>query len=190
MESSKDWPPISFPDLRDAGLPADAVSKLSTNEMWISGNPNRQKFGDLIPRILKDTYADTWVSLTTESSYYNRENTTFISEKTFKPIACMQPFIILGSKGTLKYLRRLGYRTFDGFIDESYDECEDGERYAAVIDSLKKIKNIQDKLSWYRSMQDILEHNHRVFLSIGTSRSVEHLEIIKYYKEYFKESDV
>jgi hypothetical protein len=102
----------------------------------------------------------------------------------------MQPFIILGSKGTLKYLRRLGYRTFDGFIDESYDECEDGERYAAVIDSLKKIKNIQDKLSWYRSMQDILEHNHRVFLSIGTSRSVEHLEIIKYYKEYFKESDV
>lgn len=190
MESSKDWPSISFPDLREAGLPADAVSKLSTNEMWISGNPNRQKFGDLIPRILKDTYADTWVSLTTESSYYNRENTTFISEKTFKPIACMQPFIILGSKDTLKYLRRLGYRTFDGFIDESYDECEDGERYAAVIDSLKKIKNIQDKLSWYRSMQDILEHNHRVFLSIGTSRSVEHLEIIKYYKEYFKELDV
>ena len=102
----------------------------------------------------------------------------------------MQPFIILGSKGTLKYLRQLGYKTFDGFIDESYDECEDSDRYAAVIRSLKKVQGIQDKLAWYKSMQDILEHNHRVFLSIGTSRSVEHLEIIKYYTEYFKELNV
>lgn len=190
MESSKDWPLISPGDLRDARLPIDYVSKISTNATWVSGNPNKQNFGDLIPRILKDTYANTWVSLTTESSYYRRENTTFISEKTFKPIACMQPFIILGSKGTLKYLRKLGYKTFNGFIDESYDECEDGDRFIAVINALKKIQNIQDKVAWYESMQDILEHNHKLFLSISTSRSIEHLEIIEYYKTYFKESDV
>ena len=59
MESSKNWPLISPADLRDAKLPLDSVNKLSTNEMWISGNPNKQRFGDLIPRILKDTYANT-----------------------------------------------------------------------------------------------------------------------------------
>jgi len=171
-------------------LPSDIIFKIPDKENWIAGDPNTQKFGDLIARILKDVYANTWVSLVTESSFFKEENTVFISEKTFKPIACMQPFIILGSKGTLKYLRKLGYKTFDGFIDESYDDCEDVDRFAAIIKSLKQIKNISDKVAWYESMQEILEHNHKLFLSIGTSKSIEHLEVIKYYNNYFKESHV
>jgi hypothetical protein len=98
----------------------------------------------------------------------------------------MQPFIIVGSKHTLKYLRQLGYQTFDGFIDESYDDCNDDTRFAAIIKSLEKIKQIDDKISWFKSMKDILEHNHRVFLSIGDTASYEYQEITKYYANYFQ----
>ena len=139
-----------------------------------------------VTRILNDVYQDTWVSLITESSYFDYEYSVFISEKTFKPIACMQPFIIVGGKHTLKYLRQLGYQTFDGFIDESYDDCDDEDRFSAIIKSLEKIKQIKDKISWLVSMREILEHNHKLFLSIGNTESFEYQEITKYYKNYFQ----
>ena len=31
------------------------------------------------------------------------------------------PFIVYGNVGTLKELKRMGFRTFSPFIDESYD---------------------------------------------------------------------
>jgi hypothetical protein len=191
MGSSKDWPHIDGPELVEYKLPSDIISKIgNTSPMWANGDPAKENYGDLIPRIIKDLYANTWISLITESSFYKKESSVFISEKTFKPIACMQPFIIVGSKGSLKYLRKLGYKTFDGFIDESYDMCEDEDRIPAIMDAIKKIQNIKDKVAWYKSMQDILEHNHKLFLAIGAKRSIEHENIIKYYTNYFKETHV
>jgi hypothetical protein len=127
------------------------------------------------------------VSIVTESSYFEYEHSVFISEKTFKPIACMQPFIIVGSKHSLKYLRKLGYKTFEGFIDESYDDLDDRERFLGIVSALEKIKNIEDKAAWYESMRDILEHNHKLFLSIHTQQFQEHKSLVKYYFDYFKE---
>lgn len=147
---------------------------------------NDTEYHKFITRILDDVYLDTWVSLVTESTYYEIENSVFISEKTFKPIACMQPFIIVGSKHSLKYLRSLGYKTFSGFIDESYDEYDDDERFNAIIQTLNQIKKIPDKISWLNSMKEILEHNYKVFLDIGATPSNEYKEIVNYYKTYFK----
>lgn len=143
-----------------------------------------------VERILHDMYKNSWVSIITESSYFGQECSVFISEKTFKPIACMQPFIIVGSKHSLKYLRKLGYKTFSPFIDESYDELEDTERFLAVIDAIKKIEQVEDKASWYRSMKEIVEHNFNLFMQIGHVKSIEHQELTKYYFDYFKEYHV
>lgn len=146
---------------------------------------NDTEFSSFITRILDDVYEQTWVSLITESSYFEQEESVFISEKTFKAIAAMHPFIIVGSKHSLKYLRKLGYKTFVGFIDESYDDLNDEDRFTAIIKSLNKIKNIPDKLNWYSSMREILEHNQKLFLSMNTKKQEEHTSIINYYKEYF-----
>jgi hypothetical protein len=182
----KDWPKFSVQELKKYNLPANiveqAVAPLTINHSRMSDS----EYHVYITRILNDVYQDTWVSLITESSYFDYEHSVFISEKTFKPIACMQPFIIVGSKHTLKYLRQLGYRTFDGFIDESYDDCDDNDRFAAIIKSLEKIKQIEDKILWLASMREILEHNHKLFLSIGNTESFEYQEITKYYENYFK----
>ena len=112
---------------------------------------------------------DSWVSVVSEASY--AENTCFISEKSFKPIAARHPFIMCGNKNSLTYLKELGYKTFEGFIDESYDSMNTWERYQAIIDNLLKIKSMSEKqkLDWYASMQDILEHNFET-LKANTTR--------------------
>ena len=64
------------------------------------------------------------------------KGTIFISEKTWKPIMVGHPFIMVGNKNNLKFLKDLGYKTFDKWIDESYDDIED-ENYCE--DSFKNI---------------------------------------------------
>jgi hypothetical protein len=102
----------------------------------------------------------------------------------------MQPFIIVGSRDTLKYLRKLGYKTFHPFIDESYDDLDDQHRLPAIMEALKKVQSIEDKVSWYSSMREIIEHNHKLFMLINKTKSLEHQELTKYYFEFIKETDV
>ena len=147
---------------------------------WVDKPNNTEEFFYYETRILQDLYRNTWVSLVTESSYFEYENSIFISEKTFKPIICLQPFIIVGSRGVLAKLRALGYKTFSGWIDESYDDCDDAERFTAIMRSLEQIKQIPDKLAWLESMRDVLEHNRNLLISYYTNPTPEHLELIEY----------
>jgi hypothetical protein len=187
MPAKKEWPHIPAHQFKKFNLSLDLVDNTMPSMTISHRRSTDTEYHQHITRILDDVYKTTWVSLITESSYFDYEHSVFISEKTFKPIACMQPFIIVGSKHTLKYLRKLGYRTFDGYIDESYDDLEDQERFLAVISALEKIRQIEDKVSWIESMREILEHNHRLFLSIGTTHSIEYQEITKYYANYFRD---
>jgi hypothetical protein len=66
-----------------------------------------------------------------------------ITEKTFKPIANYQPFIVLGNEGTLKYLKSLGYESFTEMFDESYDQEENiTKRFLMVLDEIEKFCNL------------------------------------------------
>ncbi len=174
------------------GLPLDVMSKVNPAERKAvhKHDVTNTRYYNYVERILADMYRNSWVSLITESSYFEHECSAFVSEKSFKPIACMQPFITLGSRHTLKYLRNLGYKTFSPFIDESYDDMDDNSRFLGIINALKKIEAIEDKANWYYQMKDILEHNFNLFMKIGTVKSAEHTEIAKYYFEYFKDKNV
>jgi hypothetical protein len=141
-----------------------------------------------VERILHDMYKNSWVSLITESSYFKKETSVFISEKTFKPLACCQPFVILGSRHSLKYLQKMGFKTFHPFIDESYDDLNDEDRFRAVAKAIKKIQMIEDKVSWYESMRDILEHNQKLFLSITKTEPAEWTAIKTCYSNYFNKN--
>jgi len=180
--------------LTEYGLPSDILSKLDSSMTprvtQHSKKPNSDHYYELVERVLDDMYKNSWVSIVTESSYFEREHAVFIGEKTFKPIAAAQPFIIVGSKHSLKYLRKLGYKTFHPYIDESYDDLDDAERFIAIMNAIKKIQAIEDKGAWYESMKDIVEHNHKLFLSIDTRKSQEHKAIIKYYFNMFGDKSV
>ena len=65
-------------------------------------------------------------------------------------------------KDSLKKLKEWGFKTFDGFIDESYDTLETyGERKKVINKEIIRLCNMSRKEldDWYWSMEDILVHN-------------------------------
>ena len=129
----------------------------------VYGKSNKE-FGDnfYINRFNPEVCLDTWVNVIPEASYGDMDGNVFLSEKTFKAIVCHHPFIILGSKGSLKELKKLGYKTFDRWIDESYDELDTWERFEAITEAIKKIDAIENKLEWFKSMESVLKHNYKI----------------------------
>lgn len=115
-----------------------------------------------ITRINCPVTLDSWVSVVSEARFEDEEGTIFLSEKIFKPITCHHPFIIMGNRNSLVEMKKLGYETFSNFIDESYDGETNLKRMTSIIDSIKEIKKIKNKLSWYKDMEKILKHNYEV----------------------------
>ena len=86
-----------------------------------------------------------------------------ISEKILIPMKCRRPFVAVGGPSTLKYLKKLGFKTFDQWWDESYDQEQDHEKRILkifqVIDYIDSF-DIQQLKEMYLEMQDVLEHNY------------------------------
>ena len=91
-----------------------------------------------------------------------------LTEKIFKPMAMMQPFIVFAGPGALRYLQRYGFRTFDSVWDESYDdEVNDSCRLKKVIKLIYELNSLdtqqfQNKLA---QCQQIVLHNQQHFFS-------------------------
>ena len=116
---------------------------------------------------LFDQSAESLLYLVTETVATGRRH--HLTEKTFKPIAMGMPFIIVGTQGSLKYLRSYGFKTFSDLWDESYDdEPDDSKR----IEKIAKVLELLDGLGEYRqdifdSAQEIVEHNWNHFYGGG-----------------------
>tara|TARA_B100000900_G_C20580500_1_gene717318 strand:+ start:962 stop:2200 length:1239 start_codon:yes stop_codon:yes gene_type:complete len=117
--------------------------------------------GQLIERT---DYERTFLSLVSESTC--EDGVVYLSEKTFKPIAMGHPFIIVGATGSIKKLKDIGYKTFDEFWDESYDNCntykERIERIIEILLSLKS-KNFEELISMREQMKEITDYNFKLF---------------------------
>jgi len=91
-----------------------------------------------------------------------------ITEKTFKPIVNMQPFLIVAAPGALAALRRSGYRTFKLAISEQYDQIQNNvDRMKAVTDLMVDLANRNDEqhIKMQERLKPLLEHNQKVFFS-------------------------
>ena len=138
---------------------------LSTNEKTNFGATNNMKYW----------YSDSYINLVTET-FFGRN--VFLSEKIFKPLSNLQPFIVLGDYGTLAELKRLGFKTFEPFIDESYDlEIDPKIRMEKIEKEIQKLKNksIQEIHEWYYSIKDILLYNQKHMYSFETYECFEEI---------------
>lgn len=116
----------------------------------------------------KEIYADTYLHITSETQF-DSVSSPFLSEKTFRPILNLQPFIYLGNYKALEEIRRLGFKTFHPYIDESYDqEQQPVKRFELIEKQIKRFAdmNIQELHNWYYSVVDILIYNQRHFLTL------------------------
>jgi hypothetical protein len=117
---------------------------------------------------LFDESADSLLYLVTET--VADEQRLHLTEKTFKPICLRMPFIILGTQGSLEYLRSYGFQTFATVWDESYDlVMDDHERILAIAALLQELdaKTILERQQLFDQARDIVEHNFNHFYSGG-----------------------
>jgi hypothetical protein len=92
-----------------------------------------------------------------------------LTEKTFKPIALGMPFVIVGTKGSLEYLRSYGFRTFGDVWDESYDDADDDVRIEKIAKLLKDLDNlsVDQKQQKFKSAHSVIQHNWNHFYNGG-----------------------
>ena len=65
-----------------------------------------------------------------------------LTEKSLRPIALAQPFILAATAGSLEYLRSYGFKTFGSVWDESYNLIQDPEqRLCAITDLMMQVDN-------------------------------------------------
>ena len=109
-----------------------------------------------------DKFYDSYLHVVAETYHGTNTSRMFFSEKVFKPIMFLQPFVIFGQPHSLKYLKEMGYKTFSAYIDESYDEIEnDEDRLYESVNAVKKFIK-KDKTEMHKVMQEmapILIHN-------------------------------
>ena len=124
----------------------------------------------------KDMYLNTYLSIVTESVFFQEDvnfPSGYLSEKVFKPIGHSQPFILVGPANSLKYIKdRFGYKTFEPFIDESYDdEYDDFKRLELIKIEIDKFSNKtkEEKDEFLNNIKDICLYNQNLFLEYGKS---------------------
>ena len=91
-----------------------------------------------------------------------------LTEKSLRPIACGQPFILAATHGSLEYLRNYGFETFSPWIDETYDTIENpAQRLKAIVQEMKRIANLSadEKTFLYAKLKDITIRNKKLFFS-------------------------
>lgn len=134
-----------------------------------------------------DFHQSTFVNIVTETLHSKK--TLFFSEKIFKPIYMLQPFILIGNPHSLRELKKLGYKTFGRWWDESYDEEEN------LVKRILKIEKVLIRLSKLNpdelrsittAMEDTLIHNYSVLFFEPKQESLDYFNFLSFNKPFEK----
>ena len=113
-------------------------------------------------------YLNSYFSLVNETTFHTKagyDSVPFFSEKIFKCIAMKHPFIIVTVPNSLKYLKELGYKTFDNIIDESYDqEIDDALRAIKITNEVERLCNLNEQKleNFLIESRKICDYNYNV----------------------------
>jgi hypothetical protein len=91
-----------------------------------------------------------------------------MSRISLRGIVEQRPFILLAQPGMLKFMRSLGFKTFDQFWDESYDDIVDFElRVDAIINILKTWSTLSPLEAQQQAikMKEILDYNYNYYVN-------------------------
>jgi|LakMenEpi03Aug12_release.lakeMendotaPanAssembly.Ray.scaffolds.fasta_scaffold426531_1 hypothetical protein len=117
---------------------------------------------ELCSIIPTQVYRNTAYSIVAETNYNNAY--TFFTEKTAKPLIGKRLFVVFSGCKFLHNLRKLGFKTFDTVIDESYDTIEDqNDRFTQAFEQVKKLCEMdQEKI--LQDIKPIVEHNFEIIM--------------------------
>jgi hypothetical protein len=143
-----------------------------TNQEWRPDHVLEQYFPPSLAKACASAdfctqdYQSTEIEVVLETLF--DDDRLHLTEKSLRPIACRQPFILMATHGSLQYLRDYGFKTFDSVWDESYDQIQDPVmRMQAIIDVMHEISSWSDE-EWMSNkprLGQIAEHNQKHFFS-------------------------
>jgi hypothetical protein len=121
---------------------------------------------------IEQHYADSYLNLVLETHLdADQSKGTFLTEKTFKPIKNAQLFVILGPAGSIKQLKKMGYKTFDMVINHSYDNIENNTlRWNAAMNEAERLIKHEHLHSLYVESEADIRHNQKLFLKSKSNR--------------------
>ena len=116
-------------------------------------------------KLSRKLYLDSYLNIIGETAFVNipfSHNASFVTEKTFNAVANNQIFIVVGQAGSLDLIQSLGYQTFNGIIDETYDTILDnGQRLEAVAKEIVRFvsRPLAAIKQDYQQVQQIITQN-------------------------------
>lgn len=131
------------------------------------------------PINLKKFYSSSLINIITETFFFSK--IIHVTEKTYKPIASLQPFIIIAAPRSLQHVQDMGFKTFSDFWDESYDTEDDHViRFNKIFDLIESISKWSDekKLEFSHQVKEIVEYNAAHLYNI------QNVEIDKIVEKY------
>jgi hypothetical protein len=117
-------------------------------------------------------FENSFCNIITESEYWSdgsnqlTKDCILFTEKTAKAFINYQPFVLVGCYNSLKYLKSLGFKTFDSWWDESYDNIyDDKERLNAIVKTIETINSFSNQQIYdiYKEINSNLIHNNELF---------------------------
>jgi hypothetical protein len=119
--------------------------------------------------IIKE-YKNFFLDIVMETYFSN--NTFFMTEKIVRPIMAMSPFIVFAAPGFLRNMRGMGYKTFDRWWSEEYDNYGEQLRIRKIQKILKDIyaKSTAELRLMLDEMEPILKHNRELTIEYAKQR--------------------
>jgi len=137
----------------------EQIGRLPGSLIVDNPNPLGSASADAGPNELLMLQSSLW-HVVPETVFYHDK--LHLTEKIFKPIVARRPFILVGAPGNLAYLKSYGFKTFDRWIDESYDTVIDHElRMDMIVSEVNKLcsLSIPELEQMHREMSEVLEYN-------------------------------
>jgi hypothetical protein len=124
-------------------------------------------------------YKNSLINIISETNFFTPE--IHLNEKTYKPIAFKQPFIMMGAPASLQHLKDVGFKTFSNWWDESYDLETDNVKRMQMINTLvEEIANWSSK----KKIQFTYEVTDTVEFNCEHLATMSHLEVKNFEEKY------
>jgi hypothetical protein len=119
-----------------------------------------------------NVYNQCYYSIIAETCAY--PDFSFYTEKTAKAIAGKRLFVFFAGKHYLKNLKKLGFKTFDSIIDESYDQIDDDEeRWSMAWQQVEKLCELDPRIV-LEAINPITDHNFHHFMNTDWWANIKH----------------
>lgn len=139
--------------LKQQDLQVRAYTGDDGNDFSIGGNPGDHTWNH-------PAFSDTYLNIVTESAV----NCSFLSEKSFKPLAAGQLFLQVGGQQNVAAIKSLGFETYDQAFDQhNYLGLESYiDRIDKMFLTIEQIESIEEL--YFRNLQQ-LKFNQEFALS-------------------------